>query len=55
MNLSYFVDNNIMESEMICDYCKQKTESLFGLFDMMVCSNCHIEVSAQPNLFVYTK
>jgi hypothetical protein len=55
MYLSYFVDNNIMESEMICDYCKQKTESLFGLFDMMVCSNCHIEVSAQPNLFVYTK
>ncbi|GEM_PF-3355877 len=33
-----------MESEMVSDYCKQKTDSLFGLFDMMVCSNCHIRL-----------
>jgi len=32
-----FVDNNIIKSEMICDCCKQKIHSLFGLFDMMIC------------------
>ncbi len=30
-----------MESEMKCDNCKQRTESLYGLFNMMVCKECH--------------
>jgi hypothetical protein len=42
--LTYFGHNHTMESEMVCAYCKQKTDSLFGLFDMMVCSNCHIRL-----------
>jgi len=33
-----------MESKMIYYYRKQKTESLFGLFDMKVCSNCHMRL-----------
>jgi len=32
---------------MIYYYRKQKTESLFGLFDMKVCSNCQMKVSRQ--------
>ena len=31
-----------MNSEMRCDYCKQKTNALFGLSDMMLCSKCHL-------------
>ena len=30
-----------MKIEPVCDYCKQETNSLFGLFDMMLCSNCY--------------
>ena len=39
-----FVDKSIMKSEIICDCCKQRTHSLFGLFDIMVCSNCHMRL-----------
>ena len=30
-----------MESTMTCDYCKQKTDTLYALFKMMVCKKCH--------------
>jgi hypothetical protein len=40
--LTYFVLNYSMNSEMRCDYCKQKTNALFGLSDMMHCSKCHL-------------
>lgn len=30
-----------MRSEKVCDYCKQKTPSLFGMLDEMVCSKCY--------------
>jgi len=33
-----------MKSETVCDYCKQETNSLFGLFDMMLCSDCHAKL-----------
>jgi len=36
--------SNIMTNERVCDYCKQETNSLFGLFDMMLCSKCYAKV-----------
>jgi len=33
-----------MKSETVCDYCKQETNSLFGLFDMMLCSKCYAKL-----------
>lgn len=35
-----------MESELTCDYCKQRTNSLYGLFNMMVCKVCHARLIA---------
>ena len=35
-----------MESEMRCDYCKQRTNSLYGLSNMMVCKVCHARLIA---------
>jgi len=34
-----------MISESRCDYCKEKTNSLYGLLNMMVCSKCHAELA----------
>ena len=33
-----------MQSEMRCDYCGQKTYSLYGWFNKMVCIKCHDEL-----------
>jgi len=44
--LIYFEHNFIMDKESRCDYCKQSANSLFGVFDKMVCVRCHIELES---------
>jgi len=39
-----------MINETRCDYCKQKTNALFGLVDKMICAGCHAKLIISTNL-----
>lgn len=33
-----------------CDLCKQKTNSIFGVDNMMICAECHAKLIISTNL-----
>ena len=39
-----------MINETRCDYCRQRTNSLFGLRDKMICAECHAKLIICTNL-----
>ena len=39
-----------MINETRCDHCKQRTNSLFGVANMMICAECHAKLITSTNL-----